>query len=451
MANERESKDYLKVIKGISQMLQNDDPENDYPISHSMRSDRRYDEGEELGYGAIKNVTIARDQLTDRKVAMAKLRKPDDPENTETFFLEARLTARLQHPNIVPVYDAGYDSEGKAFFTMKPVGGLNLREYIKNFKESKADFQERLEIFIKICDAISYAHSNHVIHRDLKPDNIYLGEYGEVLVGDWGLAKVINEYDNDFELYSSDNKALNTLHGIIKGTPGYMAPEQIDKRLGPSDHLSDIYALGIILFELLTLERPIANTELEEILKETLTGICKVPSTINSSIPEGIESIILKSISLYREDRYQSVKEFVSDIKKFQGGYITSAESRSFIKSFVYLMKRHKAVTALMVLMIIGSVIFITSIFKEKKIAEAERNEAVEQRRIALEQKDLANKARVEREKISKEASPRFLSVAQIDLKEFRFESAANNIRLAVSLDPENLDAIRFLGFYLFI
>ena len=131
---------------------------------------------------------------------------------------------------------------------MKPVGGLNLREYIKDFKESKADFQERLEIFIKICDAISYAHSNHVIHRDLKPDNIYLGEYGEVF--SWRLrelAKVINEYDNDFELYGSEDKTLNTLHGIIKGTPGYMAPEQIDKRLGPSDHLSDIYALGIIL------------------------------------------------------------------------------------------------------------------------------------------------------------------------------------------------------------
>ena len=101
-------------------------------------------------------------------------------------------------------------------------------------------------------------------------------------------------------------------------------------------------------------------------MKETLTEISKTPSTINSSIPEDIESIILKNPYLYREDRYQSVKEFVSDIKKFQGGYITSAESRSFIKSFVYLMKRHRAVSSLMVLMIIGSVIFITSIFKEE-------------------------------------------------------------------------------------
>jgi serine/threonine protein kinase len=451
--------DYLKVIPNISNMLDDDDPVNDFPISNEMHSHDRYQEGRLLGTGAMKEVNLAKDFFTDRDVALAKLIEKDNADKTESFFLEARLTARLQHPNIVPIYDAGFNDAGEAFFTMKPVGGKTLQNYIAIQKNTKkSNFQNRLEIFGKIADAMAYAHSNKVIHLDLKPENIYLGEFGEVLVGDWGLAKVPHVSPREVDLYNSKAKGLHTLHGYIKGTPGYMSPEQIDKSLGGSDEQSDIYALGIILFELLCLESANEGKDLEGILKNTILGELKRPDVVCPTLPEGLESIIMKSIEVDKSQRYQTVGEIISDLKKFQGGFITSAERNSFLKSFTYLLKRHRLVSSLLTILVLGSFFFIVEIYREKERVEIQRNEALAQKKIAnqqaneaLAQKKIADDARQYSEEISKTASPRFVKVAADDLMNYRFASALTNVNLATSLDPLNKEAKQLKARLLFI
>ena len=447
---------YLKVVPNISKMLIDDDPDNDFPVSKEMTQEKRYNEASELGRGAMKQVNLAQDTLTDRRVALAKLIDKDNPDKTEQFFLEARLTARLQHPNIVPVYDAGFDDRNEAFFTMKPVGDRTLRNYIKSFNQGQnSDLQERLEMFSKICYAIAYAHANNVIHRDLKPENIYLGEFGEVLVGDWGLAKVLEVDYEDIDLHSDDSKTIHTMHGVLKGTPGYMAPEQIDQSLGVSDEQSDIYSLGVILFELLLLTHPNKGSDMEKTLTNTLQG--NRPDKLEVNLAESLTAIINKAMAIKKGDRYLSVVEITVDLKKFQGGFVTSAENNSFAKSFLFLLKRHKQVSTVLGILIISSIIFTLRIYQEKRIAENQKSEALAQKQIAenqkseaLAQKQIADKARNNVEEISKKASPRFVSVARSDFENFRFESAMNNINLAVSLDPNNQEAKQFKARFLY-
>jgi serine/threonine protein kinase len=298
-----DKKAYVKVTSGLSQMLNEDDTEFEYPISSEMQlREGRYTTGDEIGRGGMKKILLSEDKLTSRKVAQAKLLDSKDDQKTESFFREARITAQLQHPNIVPVYDAGYDREGQAFFTMKPVGKKTLKNYFEERKATGAKYdQESLDIFLKICNAMAYAHANKVVHLDLKPENIYLGEFSEVLVGDWGFARGSNEECLSEELLVEDIYDEHSHHGVLKGTPGYMAPEQIEKSLGKRDELCDIYALGAILYELLCGKRANSAEGCKALLEQTLQGKRKRPREINKALARGLESIILKALEKDRD------------------------------------------------------------------------------------------------------------------------------------------------------
>ena len=196
-----------------------------------------------IGFGGMKAVLQVSDKDTTRKVAMAII--PDFEErpkgDVNRFIREARITARLEHPNIVPIHDIGTDVNGSPYFTMKYLRGHSLAVVLKKLNEgdpetlTKHTLPRLLRTFVKVANGIAFAHSKQIIHLDLKPENIHIGEFGEVLILDWGLAKFIGKEDDfedapdipdNFEESNLETKHMMTLDGVAKGTPGYMAPEQ---------------------------------------------------------------------------------------------------------------------------------------------------------------------------------------------------------------------------------
>lgn len=281
--------DFDNLSENLQDKLQSfyhDSPADDHPsviLSELVSLDSRFSDKVNHAKGGMKQVYKVNDLRTKRPVALAALRDDSDEsnENIGRFLREARITAALEHPNIVPIYDIGLDEDGKPFFTMKFLKDQSLQKILKELTKQnpvytkKYTFTVLLDIFMKICDAVAFAHSCKIIHLDLKPENIMIGDYGEVYVCDWGLAKLLGTVDDDTTgTINLDPTELNTytLSGIIKGTPGFMAPEQIDSQFGEKDYRTDIYALGALLYSLLTFRQPFYGLSNEMILDQTLHG-----------------------------------------------------------------------------------------------------------------------------------------------------------------------------------
>ncbi|HWO26829.1 MAG TPA: protein kinase [Kofleriaceae bacterium] len=203
--------------------------------------------GEALGRGGMGEVMLAHDRRIGRDVAVKRLRSGAPTQDEISRFLrEARIQARLDHPAIVPVYELGRDQSGRPYFTMKRVAGTTLTEVLARRAATR---QRLLRAFAEVCRAVDFAHSRGVVHRDLKPGNIVLGEYGEVCVLDWGAARVLGDVPGGIATADIDTLEGAAPPGQVLGTPGYMAPEQLQHpEVGRA---ADVYALGTILFELL--------------------------------------------------------------------------------------------------------------------------------------------------------------------------------------------------------
>jgi serine/threonine-protein kinase len=204
-----------------------------------------YTVGRVLGRGGMGEVLLARDQRIGREVALKRMRGPDAPAEAEGRFLrEAKLQARLQHPSIVPVHELGHDADGRPYFTMKRLAGVTLQRLLGGSR------QRLLRAFADVCLAIEFAHEHGVIHRDIKPANIMLGDFGEVYVLDWGVARVLDDGSATPSVRDMAGTVGETQVGAVMGTPGYMAPEQaLGYAMTPA---IDVYALGCVLFEILT-------------------------------------------------------------------------------------------------------------------------------------------------------------------------------------------------------
>ena len=218
----------------------------DAPRDGVAAPSQKYELGEVLGRGGMGEVVLAEDKTIGRRVAIKRMRAAQpSPDSVARFLREAHIQARLDHPAIVPVHELGQDRDGRPYFTMKRLAGVTLHEVLR---ENRATPQKLLRAFVDVCLAIEFAHQRGVIHRDIKPSNIMLGHYGEVYVLDWGVARVIG----DAELAGVEIESLEggTQQGAVLGTPGYMSPEQMrGDDVAPA---TDIYALGAILFEILT-------------------------------------------------------------------------------------------------------------------------------------------------------------------------------------------------------
>lgn len=351
--------------------------------------------------GGMKSIYKIRDLRTDRFVAMAEPNKADrlSDQEAEQFLREARITAALDHPNIVPIYDIGLNSSGEPFFTMKFMKGLSLDKILREkFKKNPyySNVFDRaffLEMFLKVCEAVAYAHSCGIIHLDIKPANIMVGDYGEVYICDWGLAKIMNSDSPEYKNIVPLNEAVLTditLSGEVKGTPGFMAPEQIDRQLGKRSEQTDVYALGALLYAMLTFQRPLAELSPEQTMQQTRQGTVPPPKRLIKELPDSLDAICTKAMAVEKADRYHTVDELLGDLRAYQEGFVTEAEDASAFK-IVYLLVKRNRWAALMILVVIltGSVVggILGSVMMKNKMEAAQKIEFARMAAVELERK----------------------------------------------------------------
>ena len=286
--------------------------------------------------GGLGVVSVALDAELNREVALKEVqdRHADDPASRARFLLEAEVTGRLEHPGVVPVYSLGRDDAGRPYYAMRFVRGESLKEAIDRFHqldeaggrdpgERALAFRSLLGRFVDVCDAVAYAHGRGVIHRDLKPANILLGPYGETLVVDWGLAKVVGRDEpaaGEAEATlrpESLGASSGTLDGTAVGTPAYMSPEQAEGRLEALSPASDVYSLGATLYALLTGRAPFSGGDVGTVLDRVRRGDFPPPRQANRRVPAALEAVCLKAMALRPADRYASARALAGDVDRW--------------------------------------------------------------------------------------------------------------------------------------
>lgn len=291
---------------------------------------------EKLGEGGMGSIYRVKDRRMNRQAALKVLldQSQGDLRQRERFMREARLTAQLDHPNIPAIYEAGCTKDNQFFILMKVIEGETLSEQIKRYHQGRCDEQELrslLEVLSKVAEAVSYAHSQGILHRDLKPDNVMVGRYGEVLVMDWGLAKEVSKPEDDAFSpgmpgpYDLADEGL-TLSGSIIGTPGYMSPEQASGEVvGP---LTDVFALGIILTRILTDLTPIPGSSVMEKVVATVKGWISSPRDLKDDVPLELNSLAILATRPDQEQRLPSAKSFQQELSAYLAG--TELESHQY-------------------------------------------------------------------------------------------------------------------------
>ncbi len=293
----------------------------------------RYREIELLGEGAMKQVFKSYDEKAKREVALARLKPQLGASYFDSFIHEAWLTSSLSHPNIIKVYDVDVDQDGRPYFTME----LKANRDFRHLWQQQLDLYERLNAFMTLCAAIEYAHSQGVVHLDLKPENIQCDEFGEILVCDWGLGKVSENISEHLE-----ESSTLTMIGEVKGSLGYLSPEQIDHS-AEKGKSSDIFSLGCILHFLMTGEPPFIGDK-KTVLEETLAARVIPPHEKypERAIPSSISAIILKCLQTEVSDRYLSVSSLHEDVLLYLKGYSPLAEKPSILKVVRNFVVRHR-------------------------------------------------------------------------------------------------------------
>lgn len=324
---------------------------------------------EKVGEGAMGLVHLAKNRFLRRKVAFKELHSQmASDENHGRFLNEVQITAQLDHPNIVPVYTLEVKEDQSIAYAMKLVEGKTFKELIAQARAAysgKIDFRteltmaSRLAIFLKVCDAMAFSHNKGILHRDLKPANLMIGPFNEVYVMDWGIARrfqsesVSTEREDLVEItdFHFDEKEK----GQLVGTPRYMSPEQAKGLNHKLDQRSDLYALGLILYELVTLRRPVKGKTMIDVIKKAIKGQ-KEPYQHYSStekIPPELKSIIDKATLRKRGERYEHVQEFADDIRRFLRGDKVFAHQDTSLQKLMRLVSRYQQTILLLILGIV--------------------------------------------------------------------------------------------------
>jgi serine/threonine protein kinase len=287
----------------------------------------KYELVEKIGHGGMASVYLAKDKELDRFVALKVVnRHLGNVEAASSRNDEARVIARLEHPGIVPVHDSGVLADGRSFYAMKFIQGQRL-DNLARLPESR---DQRLFLFQKVCQAVAFAHAQGVWHRDLKPQNIMIGSFGEVLVMDWGLA-LVKQADSDLD---ADGRTG-------WGTPGYRAPEQGAQE--PIDERADVYALGGILYFLLTCRSPSD----------------KRPRRIDSTVARSLEAICLKARTLNREERYGNVAKLMEDINCYLEKQPVVAYPEGPLRASLRLISKYRVPIALVLAYLIMRIVLM--------------------------------------------------------------------------------------------
>ncbi|HWB09890.1 MAG TPA: protein kinase [Pirellulales bacterium] len=384
--------------------------------------------------GGLGEVYVAVDEELHREVALKEIQKQhaDEPESRTRFLLEAEITGGLEHPGIVPVYGLGTYADGRPFYAMRFIRGDSLKEAIEQFHShaprkssndgstsrirpncgadgsshvgkdafSSVEFRKLLGRFIDVCNAIEYAHSRGVLHRDLKPGNIMLGKYGETLVVDWGLAKVVGRQDPQAMGEESTLRptagsgSTPTEIGRAVGTPQFMSPEQAEGRIEQLGPASDVYSLGATLYTLLTGQPPFSKDD-TRVVGRVARGQFSRPRELNPEIPQGLEAVCLKAMALEPTGRYESPRALADDIEHWLADEPVSALDDTFIERAARWTRRHRAVArsaaaALLTISVVSvaAALFVDQARRDEKatrqLADSAAKRADQQRQNAL-------------------------------------------------------------------
>ncbi len=331
--------------------------------------------------GGMGRVWFAFDEVLQRSVALKDVR-PEvlRPEVRRRFLEEAKITARLEHPGIIPVYDMPAGDDGPCY-VMRFVRGRTLAKAMGEYHHKRqqnggdsVEFVRLVQAFHSICQTLAYAHAQNVLHRDLKPANVLLGDFGEVLVLDWGLAKgeVVAADPNA----TIDQSIVETQVGQIMGTPAYMSPEQ---SMGDSKTLtprSDVWSLGVILYELLTGQVPFRGSGTHDTLRMVRDDAPKPPRGLNPRAPRGLEAICAKAMAKTPADRYSGAQGLAEDVSRWLADEPVLACPEPWWQRFGRWCRRHKAIVASASALLISAVVAlsVSTIFIERHRARAEAN-----------------------------------------------------------------------------
>lgn len=311
-------------------------------------SGTRYRVIQRVASGGMGTVYLTQDASLGRKVAV-KVMNLHDPSGAlaSRMLREAKIVALLEHPSIVPIHDVGTLSDGRVFYAMKLVHGGRLDQYVENI----VSLPDRLRVFQKVCEAVAFAHAHGVIHRDLKPENIMVGAFGEVLVMDWGVAKILatrpgeNDGGGRVSLDDSDIDVRATLPldavsedvgetqgGTVIGTPAYMSPEQVLGKTNLLDERTDIYALGAILYFLMTGRPPFDPASMADAREQIVNRAPVRPRHFKPKPPRSIEAVALRAMSKRHEERYATSQEIADDVVRFLDGKPVSAYRENIVE-----------------------------------------------------------------------------------------------------------------------
>ena len=407
--------------------------------------------------GGIGEIFVARDTELKREVALKEIQpeRANDFSSRARFLLEAEITAGLEHPGVVPIYGLGTHPDGRPYYAMRFIRGDSLLQAIRRFHDDDAAArkpEERslalrglLRRFVDVCNAIAYAHSRGVLHRDLKPGNVMLGKYGETLVVDWGLAKARGQVDppdgadtaGPF-MPETRGGATPTAAGAMMGTHGYMAPEQAAGRLDEVGATSDIYSLGATLYHLLVGRPSLRSTVKLKDLGLVQEGDVPPPRKVNPLVPPALEAVCLKAMALQPADRYQTALELADDVEHWLADEPLAAYRDPWIVRAARWSRRHRTAVAGAAVFLMTAVVALaattTLVWRAERATAAQERKAVEYYNLAREQ-NYSGFALIEA------AEPSYASVPGLHIKRREFlEKASKAFQQYLAEQPDNED-----------
>jgi serine/threonine-protein kinase len=363
--------------------------------------------------GGLGEVHVAIDEELRREVALKRLQErwANDPAARRRFLNEAEITAKLEHPGVVPIHGLVQDENGQPCYAMRFIEGESLAEAIRKWHAADTNyaalpFRQMLQRFVSVCQTIAFAHSKHIIHRDIKPVNIMLGPFGETLVVDWGLAREVvsgqQPVVGDESVLSStmnftpsgSDERVYTQAGQALGTLGYMAPEQAAGRWNVVGPHSDVDSLGATLYEMLTGMRPIRGSDQLEALQRAQAGDFPAPRKVKDAVPKALEAICLKAMALKPEDRYATAKDLAADVEHWLADEAVGAYAEPWSVRAGRWLRRHRTLTVGAGILTAAAVVVlgvVAVLLDQARVrVEAEQAVTAQERNKALENLALA-------------------------------------------------------------